>query len=166
MPSPERTGTDPEEPPPSEGHRHPSGKLGGLITETHRRGFAWTFVAGSALVARCIIPEMYPQWFVDESGQITVRLGWIGGLVVAGLLWGRWWMRPVALVYFVVGFIGAIPIASRLLSAQPNFINDHALGYALLLALDAAAFCIIAFVPSVRERFERHSGQDAAIGGR
>lgn len=162
MSSPEPTRTDPEESPSSESHRYPSGTSGALLTETHRRGFVWTLVAVSALGIRCMIPEVYPQWFVDESGQITVRLGWIGGLVVAGLLWGRWWMRPVALVYFVVGFIGAIPIVSRLLSAQPNFINDHAVGYALLLALDAAAFGIIAFAPSVRERFAQHSRQDAA----
>jgi hypothetical protein len=57
--------------------------------------------------------------------------------------------------------LGAVPIASRLLSAQPNFISDHTFGYALLLALDAAAFCILAFVPSVRERFAPDSERDA-----
>lgn len=138
--------------------------LRSMLAEKHFRGFVWTLVAASALVLRCIIPDVYPQWFVDESGQITVRLGWIGGLVVVGLLWGRRWMRPVALTYFVVGFIGAIPIVHRLLTAQPNFINDHAFGYVLLLALDAAAFGIIAFVPSVRERFASDSGRDEASG--
>jgi hypothetical protein len=57
--------------------------------------------------------------------------------------------------------LDAVPIASRLLGAQPNFINDHAFGYGLLLALDAAAFCTLAFVPSVRERFPLDSGRDA-----
>jgi hypothetical protein len=75
MSSPEPTRTDPEESPSSESHRHPSGTSGGLLTKAHRRGFVWTLVAVSALVIRCVIPEVYPQWFVDESGQITVRLG-------------------------------------------------------------------------------------------
>ena len=154
MSTPESIGTGPEEASPAEvSGQQGDGLSDRLLRLTRQRGLAWTLVAAWALVVRCIIPEVYPQWFVDASGQISVHLGWVGGLVVAGLLLGRWWMRLLALVYFVVGFIGAIPIANRLLDPQPNFINDHAFGYSLLLLLDAVAFCIIAFVPSVRERF-------------
>lgn len=154
MSAPKSTGTGPEyAPPPKASVQRGGGLSNRFHSLTRQRGLGWTLVAASVLVLRCIIPEVYPQWFVDESGQITIRLGWIGGLLVAGLLWGRWWIRPVALVYFVVGFIGAFPIARRLLDPQANFINGHLFGYSLLLSLEAVAFCIIAFVPSVRERF-------------
>lgn len=119
------------------------------------RGFFWTTLAVAALSLRCLIPDWYPEWFVSETGQITVNLGWIGWLIVIGLLIGWHWVRPIALVYYLIGFIAAIPLLNRLFDAQSNYVNEHFFGYALLIGLDILAFCILAFVPSVRERFSR-----------
>lgn len=116
-------------------------------------GMAWTlFVIGTALL-QGYIPAWYPQWFVAETGQITIDpFGPFTALAVVGLLLGWRWMWHITLFWFLIGGIGYLPTIQRLLDPASSFVNEHAFGWSLLLGLHVLGFVAL-FAPSMRERF-------------
>jgi hypothetical protein len=114
---------------------------------------AWTFVVIGTTLLQGYIPECYPQWFVSETGQITIDpFGSFTLLAVAGLVVGWRWMWHIALFWFAIGSVGYLPMIQRLLDPAPNFIDDYAFGWSLLVGLHVLGFAAL-FAPSMRERF-------------
>ena len=124
-----------------------------ICKETSASGMAWTLVVIGTTLLQGYIPEWYPQWFVSETGQITIDpFGPFTLLAVAGLLVGWRWMWHIALFWFFIGGIGYLPTIQRLLDPASNFMNEYAFGWGLLLGLHALGFAAL-FAPSMRERF-------------
>jgi hypothetical protein len=121
---------------------------------------AWTLVVIGATLLQGYIPEWYPQWFVSETGQITLDpFGPFTFLAVVGLLMGWRWMWHITLFWFVVGSVGYLPTIQRLLDPTSNFINEYALGWSLLIGLHVVGVAAL-FAPSMRARFSTDDRDD------
>lgn len=114
---------------------------------------AWTLVVIGATLLQSYIPEWYPQWFVSETGQITIDpFGPITALVIVGLLLGWRWVWHITLFWLLLGCVGYLPTLQRLLDPTSNFINEYAFGWSLLIGLHVLALGAL-FAPSMRARF-------------
>jgi len=86
---------------------------------------AWILIVIGAHLLQGYIPE----WFVSETGQITIdSFGPFTPLAVIGLLLGWRWVWHGTILWFLQDTGGYLMRLKYLLAPAPNCINEYAFG--------------------------------------
>jgi len=109
-------------------------------------GFWWTVGVVVVLALSRSLPEVWPLWFVEPTGQVGGEGVTLAGvLVAAGLLYGSRVARWIAIAY-----VGVAAFHSWQMLTITDFRKT---GWLVVAALNGVAFGTLTFSPAVKTYF-------------